>query len=154
MLDFSKKTPIIFEYKMCHIKSVNGQLEEVYRPLAIIKVGKKNFSMTALIDTGSDKTISYLDPFGKQLGVDIDDYEGEPPSELRGLNGISKAWPKHMDVWIGDHYFNLNIFWITDEYNIEKEYNMILGRNLIFNHFDVVFVESEKKVYFYAKDNR
>lgn len=111
MLDYSKEKPIIFPYKKCYIE-VNKQKELVWRPLAMVSVKSLNFSMSALIDTGSDKTISYLNPFGKQFGVNEEDFEGEP-EELRGLTGKGTAWPKHMDIWIGTHRFNIPIILVN-----------------------------------------
>jgi len=149
MLNYSKETPIIFPYKKVYIE-VNKQKELVYRPLALINVKFPYFSMNALIDSGSDKTISYMEPFGKMLGVNIEDFEGEP-EELNGLTGSGKAWPKHMPIWIGPHRLNIPIFWMTKPYNIRTDYQMILGRKILFNNFDIIFREREKKVYFYKK---
>ena len=55
------------------------------RPMALIGIKKENFKMNALIGTGSDRTISFMDPFGYRLGVG-DDLEGEPDT-IRGLSG-------------------------------------------------------------------
>jgi len=147
MLDYSKEDPVIFPYKECYIE-VNKQKELVWRPLALVSLKHENFYMNALIDSGSDKTISYIEPFGKVLGINVEDFEGEP-QELRGLTGSGAAWPKHMDMWIGKHRLNIPIFWLTKPYNIKQDYQMILGRKIIFDNFDVVFRQKEKKVYFY-----
>ena len=76
MLNYSKEEPIIFPYKLCEIKTKNNK-EMVLRPIALIKLGKKQIQMAGLIDTGSDKTVSYAFPFGKMLGI-LDEIEGEP----------------------------------------------------------------------------
>lgn len=148
VLDYSKKKPIIFPYKE-HEIVISGKLERVLRPMALVGVKRQNFKMSALIDSGSDRTISFLKPFGYQLGVG-DDLEGEP-DELRGLSGTEKAFPTHVDIWIGDHRLHVPIFWITRPFKITEDYEMILGRKIIFDNFDVVFRQREKKVYFYKK---
>lgn len=147
-LDFSKKKPIIFPYKETETV-ISGKIEKVFRPLALVGVKQENFKMSALIDTGSDRTISFMDPFGYQLGFG-DDLEGEP-DELRGLSGTEPAWPKHGDIWIGEYRFNIPIFWLTRKFKIEEDYEMVLGRKIIFDNFDIVFRQKEKKVYFYKK---
>ena len=147
-LDYSKKEPIIFPYKP-HDIIISGKLETVSRPMALVGVKKQNFKMNALIDTGSDRTISFLDPFGYQLGVG-DDLEGEP-EELRGLTGTEKAFPKHVDIWIGQHRLSVPIFWLTRKFKIAEDYEMILGRKIIFDNFDVIFKQREKEVYFYKR---
>lgn len=149
MLDYSKKKSVIFPYKECIVQTKNTK-EKVYRPMALIGIKNKNFTMPALIDTGSDKIISFMQPFGEQLGVTMDDFEGEPDT-LRGLFGEGTAWAKHMDIWIGQHRFNIPIFWLTRPFDIESDYQMILGRKIIFDNFDVVFRQKEKKVYSYFK---
>ncbi|HLF53841.1 MAG TPA: hypothetical protein VI544_01555 [Candidatus Nanoarchaeia archaeon] len=147
-LDYSKKKPVVFPYKL-HDIVISGKLERVLRPMALVGVKKENFKMNALIDSGSDRTISFLDPFGYQLGVG-DELEGEP-DELRGLTGTEKAFPKHVDIWIGEHRLNIPIFWITRPFKINEDYEMILGRKIIFDNFDVLFRQKEKKVYFYKQ---
>ena len=88
-----------------------------------------------------------MDPFGYNLGIG-DDFEGEP-DEIRGLTGTDKAWAKHVDIWIGEHRFNVPVYWLVRKFNRETDYPMILGRKIIFDNFDVVFRQKEKKVYFY-----
>ena len=117
------------------------------KEVAFVGVKKENFKMNALIDSGSDRTISFLNPFGYQLGVG-DELEGEP-DELRGLSGTEKAFPKHIDIWIGSCRLNVPIFWITRPFKINEDYEMILGRKIIFDNFDVIFKQKEQKVYFY-----
>ena len=121
--------------------------KKVLRKMVVVGVKKQNFKMNALIDTGSDRTISFLNPFGYQFGVG-DTIEGEP-DELRGLTGTEKAFPTHMDIWIGEHRLNVPIFWVTRPFKINEDYEMILGRKIIFDNFDVLFRQKEKKVYFY-----
>ena len=147
-LDYSKQKPIVFPYKP-HDIFISGKLERVLRPMALVGVMKENFKMNALIDTGSDRTISFMDPFGYRLGVG-DDLEGEPDT-IRGLSGEEKAWPKHVDVWIGEHRLHVPIFWLTRPFRIQQDYEMILGRKIIFDNFDVVFRQKEEKVYFYKR---
>lgn len=77
MLDYSKKKPLIFDYKPTIVRTRQSD-ETVFRPMMMVKVGKQKIDMPALIDSGSDKTISFLNPFGHLQGIDIDDFEGEP----------------------------------------------------------------------------
>ncbi|MBI2655137.1 hypothetical protein HYX06_01805 [Candidatus Woesearchaeota archaeon] len=73
---YSEKEAVIFPYKEWEIL-IGNKKEKVWRPLALVGISKKNFKIEALIDTGSDRTISFLDPFGYNLGIG-DDFEGEP----------------------------------------------------------------------------
>lgn len=145
-LDYSNRKPVIFPYKP-HETIVSGKLETVLRPMALVGIKRQNFKMNALIDTGSDRTMSFLDPFGYLLGVG-DDLNGEP-DEIRGLSGTESAWASHIDIWIGEHRLNIPIFWLTRKFRIKEDYEMILGRRIIFDNFDVIFRQHEKKVYFF-----
>ena len=95
-----------------------------------------------------DQLISWLDPLGYSLGIG-DDFEGEPTDKLKGLFGEGHAWCKHASIWIGDVHLNISIYWVTQKYDIERDYQMILGRKIIFEHFDVIFKQKEKLVYFF-----
>src|SRR3989338_3657781 len=148
VLDYRGEVPLIFPYKECEI-FINRKFEKVFRPMALVGVWKKSFQMDALIDTGSDRTISYMDPFGYNLGVG-DDCEGEP-DEIRGLSGTEMAHSKHIDLFIGDHRFNVPVHWLTRKFDVQKDYPMILGRKIIFDYFDVVFRQKEKLIYFYKR---
>lgn len=150
MLDFSNKTPIIFPYKDSEIKK-GKEREIVKRPMALVSLGKQKLQMAGLIDTGSDKTISYLYPFGQMLGVNINDFEGEP-EPIDGLFGSGSAWASHIDLWIGKYRLNVPVYWLTNPYDPKRcNYSLILGRKIIFDNFDIVFCQKEKKVYFYRK---
>ena len=148
-LDYSNENPIIFPYKQFEITSSLGK-EKIWKPLALVGLTRKNFRVDALIDTGSDKTISWLDPLGYKLGI-ADDFEGEPTDTLKGLFGEGSAWCKHTSIWIDDVQLNIPIYWITKKYDIEREYQLILGRKTIFEHFDVIFRQKEKLVYFFKR---
>ena len=151
MLDFSNKKPIIFPYKEWEVKTGNS-IEKVKRSIALVSLGNnRQLQIAALIDTGSDKTVSYLYPFGQMLGVNPANFEGEP-DQIGGLFTKGSAWANHMDLWIGEHRLNVPIFWLTQKYDPhECNYSMILGRKVIFDNFDVVFCQKESKVYFYKK---
>ncbi len=151
MLDYSKQTPIVFPYQDVEI-NVGKNKEYVSRPMALVSINQKHKSMPALIDTGSDKTICYLEPWGKFFGVTEDDLEGEP-TDLTGLGGKkSQAYPLHLKMWIGDELLNVPVYWIITPYNEAVDnFPIILGRNVVFKHFDVVFRERDKKVYFYRR---
>lgn len=60
-LNYSKNKPIIFPYKL-HDIIISGKLERVLRPMALVGVKRENFKMNALIDTGSDRTVSLSFP--------------------------------------------------------------------------------------------
>ena len=150
MLDFSKKEPIVFPYKEWEIKKDKSK-EIVKRPIALVSLGKQRLQMAGLIDSGSDRTISYLYPFGQMLGVRVEDFEGEP-EPIQGLFGNGSAWASHMDIWIGKYRLNVPIYWLTNKYDTDRcNYNLILGRRIIFDNFDVVFSQKDNKVYFYKK---
>ena len=148
-LDYSNKEPIIFPYKEFEITTSKGK-EKIWRPLALVGLTRKDFRFDALIDTGSDKTISWLQ-LAQKLGLAEKFDEGEPTEMLKGLSGEVPAWYNHASIWIGEHRLNVPMYWITQEYTMDKGYQIILGGKIIFDYFDVVFRKSEKKVYFYKK---
>lgn len=149
-LDYSGEEPIIFPYKEFEITTSKGK-EKIWRPLALVGLTRKNFRLDALIDTGSDKTISWLNPIAHRLGLADQFDEGEPTETIKGLFGDGSAWYDHVQLWIGDHQLNVPIYWLTQEYSIDKGYQIILGGKIIFDNFDVIFKKKGKKVYFYKK---
>lgn len=149
-LDYSKEKPIVFPYKEFEITTSTGK-EKIWRPLALVGLTRKNFRFDALIDTGSDKTISWLDPFAHKLGLADEFDEGEPQEMIKGLFGEGSAWYNHTPLWIGEHQLNIPIYWLTQEYDMKKGYQIILGGKIIFDNFDVIFRKREKSVYFYKK---
>ena len=148
VVDYSEKVPIIFPYKECEI-FISGKLEKVLRPLALVGLTSKNIKFDALIDSGSDRTISFLDPFGYELGIG-DDLSGEP-DEIGGLSGSEPAWPIHIDLFVGNRRLNVPVHWLTRKFDVQKDYPVILGRKIIFDYFDVVFRQKEKLIYFYKR---
>ncbi|SRR3989338_10914249 len=140
MLDFSKKIPIISEYMQLRLRS-----KDALRPAALIGLG--NSDIPALVDTGSDRTLCFLEPFGRKDGILLEDFEGEP-EVLHGMFGSGFAWERVITFEFGGKEYTLPVLWLTQRYDPESDYPLILGRDFL-SKFDIVLRPKEGKVYFY-----
>jgi len=150
MLNYNFKENLSLDYTEYEINKGKGK-EKVLRPMVLASINKKIPSYPALIDSGSDKTISYLEPFGESWGISIDNFEGEP-EEISPLSSIPLlARIAYFDVFIGDIYcVNLPVHFLIKKFDEKKDnYPIILGRNIFFKEFDILFRERENKVYLF-----
>ena len=141
IVQISKDECIIFEY-IPH----NNKL----KPMANIKfqyAGNKEIFFPALIDSGADKSCSFVS-IGRKLGIDFSDYDRQKDIAF-GLSG--KGVPGYiapLSFWIGNNCSTAEIAWLDIKFDPQKHYFFLLGRERIFDHFDIVFQEHKKRIIF------
>lgn len=135
----SSEEEIIFPY----IKFPDTKL----RPVADIQLdylGNKQ-NILCIIDSGAD--FSFLPKsVGEALGIDFS--EDDPVSNLpEGVDGKIKAkcFEHPIQVHIGKSGFSIRIFWV------EGSVTPLLGREGIFDKFDILFQERLGRVVFVRK---
>jgi hypothetical protein len=125
--------------KVFTIKDDSHDWEPLYN--VTLKNGKQSVPCLMLIDSGSDFTII---PYktGVDLGFKAD------VSDLRskgyGVAGNFTFVAKEIDCIIDDNKFKLPVGWMQEE----KNPHIILGREIIFDLFDVEFKQREELVVF------
>ncbi len=119
--------------------------------------GKTIQDFDALVDSGSDVTLSYA-AFGRILGMPFEDKTFREKSEtLTGLpfehkiEGIGKD---SVPVYVAPATLTINgkeilasIHWIREKFNPENDFAVVLGQDTIFSLFDVHFSKRQHKFF-------
>lgn len=131
-------TDIIFEYK-----PLPNSKGKIY-PLAKIDLlyEKKKQTFWPIIDSGANVSI-FPKAVGDALGID---FEGEPEA-VEGVLGTFLGYSHFVNIKLGDYSQPISIralFLMGEPYPL-------LGREGIFEKFDVLFQERLKKVVFIKK---
>jgi len=104
-------------------------------------VNKKQYVEEMLIDSGAD--ISVINHhFGKQIGLKT------TPNEMlltaEGIGGVINYYLREIEIEINGHKFLVPVAWLVDD----KINDMIIGREVIFDIFNIEFRQSEEKIIF------
>ena len=141
ILQIRKEDSIIFPYI---------QYNNKLKPLVNIKfqyAGNKEIFFTALIDSGADKSCSFV-TIGKKLGIDFTDYDLQKDIAF-GLNGKGvSGYLVPISFWIGEHCITTEAAWLNTKFDSERHYPFLLGREKVFDKFDIVFQEHKKRTIF------
>ncbi len=116
--------------------------EVVYRPVGkvFIEHGGNKFLIYPYIDSGADITLIPRS-IGEALGLK---FEQNEIRELRGIGeGKIAMVIKSVQMTVGEYTFPCSIAWALTE-----KVPLLLGRRDIFERFEVIFREWEKKVLF------
>ncbi|MEK6887994.1 MAG: hypothetical protein AABX14_03560 [Candidatus Aenigmatarchaeota archaeon] len=129
-----------------HPSEDNGKKQRRLRPVIMLQfqyAEEKPIDIPALIDSGADQSVSFQD-IGEILGIK---FQGEPTSPVNGITGESNAWEKPVSVKIGNECILINVFWINRNFDKDSDYMMALGREKIFDTFDISFTRSKKIIF-------
>lgn len=96
--------------------------------------------IASLIDSGADKSVSFKE-IGESLGII---FSGSPTEPVDGLTGSEKAWKKPVRMKIGDEILLLEVLWLNRQMDTASDYPFILGRDTLFDAFDIEFVQNSK----------
>ncbi len=111
-----------------------------------LQVGKKKLTQNILVDSGSDFTIVPYET-GLELGFTA------LPEELRhkayGVNGSFIFLEREVTCIINEKKFLLPIGWLQEM----KATDFILGREIVFDLFDIEFKQAEEMVVFKYRKN-
>ncbi|MDI6795046.1 MAG: retropepsin-like aspartic protease [bacterium] len=93
-----------------------------------------------LVDSGADMTL-FPKGVGEKLGFKI--REGE---EIKSISGVSGSLPvvhRRIKLRIGEFEFDAPVAWA-----LEEEVPLLLGREVVFDKFDIEFRQAERKIIF------
>jgi Aspartyl protease/Family of unknown function (DUF5678) len=99
-----------------------------------------------LVDSGSDISLITLD-LGQDLGYTIS--SGEILSSGEGVGGSIQYVLRQVEMQIDDRSFSAPIAWLQDEVCQE----VLLGREVVFDLFDIEFKQAEEKILFKYRQN-
>lgn len=121
------------------------------RPIitAILIKGETKLPMDALVDSGSDKTVSFAQ-FGALMGIDF--YDEKFRQEMESKTGLAfeqdifglgkvpiAAFLTLMDIEVNGKRQTVKMYWIREKFDQNTDFAIILGQDSIFYTFDVHF---------------
>ena len=119
--------------------------------------GTASLPFDALVDSGSDKTISFAE-IGASLGIDFNDEtfrkETETKtgmlfeSEIFGLGKDPlKVFVTLIDIELLGHKQTVRMYWIKEKFAAGVDFALILGQDSIFSAFDIHFSKRQHKFF-------
>ena len=99
-----------------------------------------------LVDSGSDISLIMLG-LGEDIGYAIS--SGEILSSGEGVGGSIQYVLRQVEMRIDDHIFSAPIAWLQNEACKE----VLLGREVVFDLFDIKFKQAEEKILFKYRQN-
>ena len=94
-----------------------------------------------LIDSGADFSMMSWQ-IGKEMGYTLAD--SEQPLLAYGIGGTVEYVLRSIEMRIGEHKFPVPIAWLQEDDTEE----MILGREVVFDLFNIEFRQAEEKIIF------
>jgi hypothetical protein len=102
---------------------------------------KSEMTLKMLVDSGADFSL-----LPKQLGLDLgyDLATGELVNQAEGVGGHVDYVLRYIEIQLDSHTFTVPIAWVQTE-TCE---DVILGREVVFDLFDIEFKQAEEKILF------
>lgn len=129
------------------------------RPLltATLIRGETHLPIDALVDSGSDKTISFAQ-FGTLMGIDFynDDFRKDMQTktgmefeqEIFGLGKVPiPAFLTLIELEVNGKRQMIKMYWIREAFNQDTDFALILGQDSIFFSFDIHFSKRQHKFF-------
>ncbi len=134
--DFEK-----YQINMLRLLPVNRNEWKPMYPVTMRLGEHPPLQMELLVDSGAD--ISVI-PFDTGLALGLQGVEGEIFEQAAGIGGIISYALRQISIEIDGHELLCPVAWIQNQYTRD----MILGREVVFDKFDVEFRQAEKVVEF------
>lgn len=114
----------------------------IFRPVAdvIILADDLKVEVAMYIDSGADIALVPF-RFGKALG--FKQHEGESIKHMHGIAGSIPYLSRKVKLQLGNDIFEIEIAWALIE-----EVPALLGRQDIFDRYEVTFKQKNKKIFF------
>ncbi len=117
--------------------------QESWEPTISVPISNKNQTATIemLVDSGADISTISLD-LGEVLG--FVKHEDEVPEVAAGVNGTVEYVIRKVNMEIEEHVFSAPVAWLLDE----KCDDLLLGRETVFDIFDIEFKQKDGEILF------
>ena len=128
-----------------HFRSV---VRHDWLPNYPVKLKHKEYEIAAtmLVDTGAEVSL-ITNKLGKDLGYALADAESTLLAETVG--GTVEYVLRNVEMTIDDHTFIAPLAWLQTEINTEQ---LLLGREVVFDRFNIEFRQAEEKIIFTWRD--
>jgi len=123
------------------IKSLKKHQWQPIYSIHFFSQNRKSYTERMLVDSGADFSLITLD-FGKLLGLKTT--AGEIPLVAEGIGGSVSYFLREVKMEIDGHKFSAPVAWLVNP----KINDMIIGRETIFDLFDIEFKQAEEKISF------
>ncbi|MCP4347741.1 MAG: hypothetical protein GY795_19740 [Desulfobacterales bacterium] len=114
--------------------------------LVRLKHGDIEIPATMLVDSGADFSV-ISKKTGRDLGYALAD--AEQTLVAHGIGGTADYVLRNIEMTIEGHSFTAPVAWIQDDNCIDE---MILGREIVFDKFNIEFRQAEEKILFYWRE--
>ncbi|MEK9149089.1 MAG: retropepsin-like aspartic protease [Candidatus Desantisbacteria bacterium] len=113
-----------------------------WKPIILLTLISDTVSLEEylLVDSGADITL-IPKKVGKELGFTLK--EGEEPDSLGGVTGSTPIVYRQLKIRIGKFEFDAPVAWA-----LEERVPFLLGREVVFDKFNIEFKQAERKVIF------
>ena len=125
-----------------------GLARNDWQPLYPVTLSSSNNSTDALmvVDSGADLSLIGRE-LGESLGFALS--EGEPVIDGSGVGGEVKYVNRLINMTIDGHTFQAPVAWLLTEITNAP---LLLGREVVFDLFDIKFVQAEERIEFEWRD--
>ncbi len=124
----------------------NGKRSQRLRPVIELPfryASGESLDISSLIDSGADRSVSFKE-VGEGLGIK---FVGKPSEPVTGITGEESAWQKPVYVTIGNETIHIDVLWMDRKFDPDSDFMMSLGREKIFDVFDVSFTRDKKIIF-------
>ena len=130
----------MIEFPFEVVRTSRGMLA---RPKAVVRFFGPSRSLTVdcLIDSGADTTVVTWQ-VGQYLGWTV--APSENPYPLGGISGSLPCYLRRAEMEIGDTRFPATVMWALSD-----DLPNLLGREDVFDHFDIEFRQRERRICFH-----
>ena len=105
----------------------------------------EKFNIDALIDSGADESISFKIIGELFFGLK---FSGRPTEEITGIDRNVRGWRKPVQIEFCNETFSIDVIWIDKKHDPAKgNPTMILGRNTLFDIFDIEFRKNKTMIF-------
>lgn len=124
-----------------HVKTITIHEWQPLYSVELVSTQNESFKEEALIDSGADITC-----FPYQVGLDLgfQKYPQEMPLKAWGIGGAVEYFQRQGKIIIDGHKMDVPVAWFQDEGEME----LIIGRDIVFDCFDITFKQSIERIEF------
>jgi len=125
-------------------RPIQGTRDTLYRPRAMVKLSgpSRSLMVDCLVDSGADVSV-FSWQVGRALGWFDNMISREQSYTLDGLSGNVACYQRQVEVEIGTILLESTVMWALSD-----DVPNILGRQDVFDRFNIEFCQSDKKVIF------
>lgn len=129
------------------IRSIAHHFWEPNYPVNLSVEGGAEVSEFVLVDSGADISVISFET-GRNLGLELT--PAEILHQAQGVGGgIVNYALRQINIKIGEHNITAPMAWLQDEESSE----MILGREVVFDQFDIEFKQADEAIIFRKRDS-